>query len=211
MARTGRRPGDSGTRQAILDAARAQFGERGFHATTIRGVAARAGVDPALVMHYFGSKDGLFGACVQWPFDPAAELPRLLADGPGEVGRRLVELFVRTWDDEQGANTVVALLRAAMTQEATRRLLTEFLAAQLFGPLTAALEVDRGELRASLAMSQLVGVGVARYLLRVEPLASLAPELVVASVAPVVQAQLTGPLPAVTPPSAGGRSSAPPR
>ena len=89
MARTGRRRGGGDTRQAIAGAARRQFAERGYEATTIRGIAAEAGVDPALVMHFFGSKDALFAECVQWPFDPDETVPMLLSGKRSQVGQRL--------------------------------------------------------------------------------------------------------------------------
>ena len=79
MPRTGRRPGTGGTREKILAAARSRFGQEGYDGTTIRGIAAGAGVDPALVPHYFGSKEGVFLAAVEFPVDPAEFIPRLLA------------------------------------------------------------------------------------------------------------------------------------
>src|SRR4051794_24071184 len=115
MVRTGRRPGDSGTSQAILDAARRQFSERGYDATTIRSIAGEAGVDPALVMHFYGSKDALFTASIEWPFDPPEEIARIVAGPRRSVGERLTRLFVSTWDREAGRNPIVALLRAAMS------------------------------------------------------------------------------------------------
>jgi AcrR family transcriptional regulator len=196
MPRTGRRRGDSGTREAIGAAARRQFAERGYAATTIRAVADEAGVDPALVLHYFGSKDELFAASVEWPFDPAEELTRILARGPEHAAEPLVRLFVTTWDREEGRNTIVALLRAAMTHEGAERLFREFVTVRVFGPLAEALGGgEEAALRVNLAGSQLIGLGVARYVLRVEPLASLPSPGVVALVAPAVQRHLTGPLP----------------
>ncbi len=203
MGKTGRRRGDSGTRQAILDAARDQFGKCGYDATTIRAIAATASVDPALVMHFFRSKDGLFAACVRWPFDPTEELPRLLANGPEGIGEALVRLFVRTWDQEAGRNPIVALLRAAMTQESAERLLREFVTNELLVPLARSLNIDNALLRASLGASQLLGLGIARYVLRVEPLATIDAEIAVACIAPAVQAHLTGPLPALSEPRHG--------
>jgi AcrR family transcriptional regulator len=196
MARTGRRPGAGGdTKEAIHAAARRQFGEHGYEATTIRGVAAEAGVDPALVMHFFGSKDALFAACVEWPFDPDEEVPNLLAGKRSQLGERLVTLFVETWDQEAGRSRIINLLRTALSQEPAQRLFREFLTTRFFGPLVAGTKADRPELRADLAASQLVGLGMIRYVLRFEPLASLPPESVVALVAPAVQRYLTGRLP----------------
>jgi AcrR family transcriptional regulator len=195
VVRTGRRPGSSDTREAIRDAARRQFVERGYEATTIRGIAAEAGVDPALVMHFYGSKEALFATCIEWPFD-AEHMRAAILDGKRSgVGERLMRLFVTTWDDEAGRTPIVALLRTAMSQETAARMLRDFLSNRLFRPTAEALRLDHPDLRVSLASSQLVGLGIARYVLRYEPLASLDSEEVVALVAPTVQRYLTGRLP----------------
>jgi AcrR family transcriptional regulator len=193
--KTGRRRGDSGSRAAILDAARRRFGRQGYDATTIRGVAGDAGVDPALVVYFFGSKDKLFTASISWPFDPSRELPALIEGGAAEAGERLVRLFLRTWDAEDGRNTVIALLRAAMSQEGAQHQLRTYLESQVLGPLVTGLGCDEPELRAGLVAAQLVGLGIARHVLRFEPLASLAPDRVVELVGPLVQRSLSGPLP----------------
>jgi AcrR family transcriptional regulator len=195
MRKTGRRPGETATREAILDVATRQFGSRGYDATTIRSIAAEAGVDPALVMHFFGSNTDLFVAAVNWPFDPAVEVPRVLDGDPEAIGRRLVELFVSTWDAEDKRNPIVALLRAAMNQEPAARQLRDFIELEILAPLLAALGPDRAEqLRANLVASQLLGLGIVRYVLAFEPIASLDAGAVVDLVAPSVQASLTGEL-----------------
>jgi AcrR family transcriptional regulator len=195
MARTGRRPGPSTTRDDVLAAARELFAGRGYDATTTRAVAARAGVDPALVVRTFGGKEGLFLAAVAWPWDPAVELAAVL-DGDREgVGRRVVALFVRTWEDPDQRAPILALLRSAAAHDDARRLLAGFLGAQLLGPLVAALDVDEPGLRAALVGAQLVGLGTARHILGLEPLASADPARLVALVGDAVQATLTGPLP----------------
>jgi AcrR family transcriptional regulator len=113
MARTGRRRGGGDTREAIRTAARRQFADHGYDGATIRGIASEAGVDPALVMHFLGSKELLLLAGVEWPFDPDEVVPRLLAWKRSQVGERLARLFVTTWDDEAGRNPIVALLQTA--------------------------------------------------------------------------------------------------
>jgi AcrR family transcriptional regulator len=196
--KTGRRPGDPQTRAAIVAAARARFGTEGYAATTVRAVAADAGVDPALVLYFFGSKDGLLAASVQWPFDPAAELPRVIGargDRAG-VGARLVRLLLTTWDAADGRNVVVTQLRAAMAGEPAAAQLRAFLTTEILRPLTTALRVDQPELRASLVAAQLVGLGLSRHVLALQPLASLDREAVVDLVGPQVQRTLTGRLPA---------------
>jgi AcrR family transcriptional regulator len=195
MSRTGRRPSGSGTREAILAAARRQFGQRGYADTTIRSVAEEAGVDPGLVMHFFGSKDQLFSASVRWPFDPATEVAAVVEHGPAEAGERMVSLFVKTWDSRRGRNPIVALLRTAAHQQSAERQLRDFLTHQLLMPLVGALGCDQPEIRANLVAAHLLGLGVARYILRLEPIASMPREAVIALVAPAVQAALTGPLP----------------
>jgi AcrR family transcriptional regulator len=194
--KTGRRPGDSGSKDAILEAARRRFGRLGYDTTTIRAVAQDAGVDPALVVYFFGSKEELFAASISWPFDPQHELPGVIAAGAAEAGRRLVRLFLDTWDAEQGRNTIVALLRAAMSQERAERQLRTFLETQILGPLVTGLGCGEPELRASLVAAQLVGLGIARHVLKLEPLASLDREQVVELVGPSVQRSLSDPLPA---------------
>ena len=195
MSRTGRRPGETRTKEAIAAAARRQFGERGYDETTIRSIADEAGVDPALVLQFFGSKDRLFTASIDWPFDPATEIAAVLDDDPANVGRRVVTLFVRTWDAEGGRNPIVAQLRAATMREPAERQLREFLEREVLTPLVSALGYDQPALRANLVAAQLVGLGVVRYILRFEPLASLPPARVVDLIAPAVQAALSGTLP----------------
>ena len=194
MARTGRRPGPSGTREAILAAARAGFAARGYDATSVRAVAREAGVDPALVHHFFGTKEELFVAAMQLPVDPAAVVRGLLAEGVEDLGPRVVRILLAVWDTDE-ATPLFALLRSAVAQERAAAMLREFLTGAVLTPLAAALDVDRPRLRASLAASQLMGLAVARYLIRIEPLASAPAEEVAAAVGPVLQRYLVEPLP----------------
>ncbi|MGC4764178.1 TetR family transcriptional regulator [Micromonospora sp. DT46] len=193
--RTGRRPGNPDTRQAILDAARAAFAERGFDGASIRAVAAAAQVDPALVHHYFGSKDRLFLAAMHAPVDPAELLPRVLAGDRAGLGERLVRTFLGVWDSPAGT-AGVALLRSAVSNEWTARLLREFLVTQVLRRILDQLDVDPAELplRGSLVASQLIGLVMMRHVVRLEPVASAAPETLVAAVGPTVQRYLTGDL-----------------
>jgi AcrR family transcriptional regulator len=191
--RTGRRPGESSTKKDILDAARMLFSERGYQGATMRAIAAEAGVDAALVVHFFGNKATLLAEAVEWPFDPEVEMPKLLVDGRHHAGRHLVGLFVRTWDDEGSRNPILTLLRAATIEPQAASMLREFMG-RLYAPLMDRLRVDQPELRADLAVSQLLGLGLVRYLLKAEPLASATPEAVVDWTAPTVQRYLTGKL-----------------
>jgi AcrR family transcriptional regulator len=190
VARTGRRPGATASRDTILQAARRQFAEAGYERTSIRAIAAGAGVDPALVVHFFGSKDRLFQAAVSWPFDPAAVLPRFFAPGPEGLGERLARTFFTFWHDPETSPQLLALLRSAMTNEDSARLLREFLVTQIFQPLGALVDGPDRELRGELAAAHLVGVAVLRLVLRMEPLASASIDQLVASVGPTIDRYL---------------------
>jgi len=160
----------------------------------MRAIAAEAGVDAALLVHFFGNKAALLAEAVRWPFDPEVEMPKLLVDGRHQAGRHLVELFVSTWDREGGRNSILTLLRAAGTEPQAAEMLRDFITVRLFGPLMTRLGSDRPELRADLVSSQLIGLGTARYVLRFEPLASATPTQIVGWTAPTVQRYLTGKL-----------------
>ncbi|BCB73946.1 TetR family transcriptional regulator [Phytohabitans flavus] len=183
--RTGRRPGNPDTRESILRAARETFAERGYEAASIRGIATSAGVDPALVHHYFGTKEQLFRACMDFPVDPAEVLPQVLAGEPAEIGERLVRFFLRVWDSPAGV-AAVALMRSAVSNDWTARLLREFVTTQMIRHVLPKLTVDPADapLRATLVASQMAGLAMVRYVLKLEPLASAPPEVVVAAVAP---------------------------
>lgn len=193
--RTGRRPGTSGTRERILRVAAARFVEHGYAATSLRAVAREANVDPALVVHFFKTKAGLFIGAMDWPFDPAAEIPAVLAAGPDGVGRRLVTLFVAHWDDEQQRSPIIALLHAATADPNAARLLREFVQEQVAAPVMAHLDADQPDLRAGLVASQMVGLGMARYALAFEPLASTPPGVIIATIGDTIQRYCTAPLP----------------
>ncbi|MET8834614.1 TetR family transcriptional regulator [Micromonospora sp. NPDC004540] len=193
--RTGRRPGNPDTREAILAAARAAFAERGFDAASIRAIATAAGVDPALVHHYFGTKEELFRATVAIPIDPARLLPAVLAGGPDGVGERLVRTFLTVWDSPVGG-AGVALLRSAVSSEWTARMLREFLVTQVLRRVLDQLDVDPAQLplRGALVATQVAGLAMMRYVIRLEPVASADPETLVAAIGPTVQRYLTGDL-----------------
>ena len=192
--RTGRRPGASTTREEILEAAAELFAERGYQGATMRAIGEKAGVDASLVIHFFGNKATLLAEAVEWPFDPEVEMPALLADGKRNVGRRLAQLFVRTWDEEGTRNPILTLLRATMIEPQAGEMLGKFMRERLYAPLLDRLGSDQPDLRASLAVSQIIGLGLGRYVLRFEPLASAKPTQVVDWVAPVLQRYLTGKL-----------------
>jgi AcrR family transcriptional regulator len=191
----GRRPGGPDTRGQILTAARESFAQRGFSGTTIRGVAAGAGVDPALVHHYFGSKDDLFLAALEIPMDPRLVVPEAFAEGVDGAGERLLRTFLRVWDDPETRLPLVALVRTSLVSEAPETLLGQGMLRMVLAPLREHLRAEEAERRVQLVISQLSGLVLTRYLLALEPLASMPAEEVVAWVAPTVQRYLDGPLP----------------
>lgn len=194
--RTGRRRGNQDTRSAITEAARAAFAERGFDATTIRQVAADAGVDPALVHHYFGTKDDLFLAVLDLPIDPGQLLESAITGHPDEAGERLVRAFVGAWDSHIG-KAGAALLRSAVSNPMAARLFREFVFQRIARRLAPHLNVPEAEipLRTTLIASQMAGLATVRYLIAIEPLASAPPEMVVAMIGPTVQRYISGELP----------------
>ncbi|TMC52278.1 MAG: TetR/AcrR family transcriptional regulator [Chloroflexi bacterium] len=192
LARTGRRPGTGDTAANILAAARVRFARVGYAAGTIRSIAAEAGVDPALVLHYFGSKAGLFRAAVDFPVDPAVFVPQLLAPGLDGLGGRLVHFFLETWDSPSG-RPLLALIRSVVASDEAAALLREFVSREVLGRLARALRVDRPQLRASLAASTLIGMAMLRYVIKVEPLATARSDAVAGWLGPAVQRYLTDP------------------
>jgi AcrR family transcriptional regulator len=192
MARTGRRPGAGGTREKILAAARFHFSEAGYEGATIRAIAGEAGVDPALVLHYFGSKEGVFVAAVEFPIDPAEVLPGLLAPGLEGLGERLVRFFLGAWDSPAGS-PLLGLIRSVVGNERAAALVRDFVSREVLGRIAEALELDQPQLRASLAASQLIGLAMLRYVVKLEPLAAAEPDEVAAWLGPTLQRYLTDP------------------
>ena len=192
--RTGRRPGVSSSRAAILEAARKLFLERGFQGATMRAIAAEAGVDASLVVHFFGNKLALFNEAVGWPWDPEVALSQLLSEGRRNVGRNLATLFVTTWEREGSRSPILTLLAAAVVEPEAAAILREWTRDKILAPLLKRLGSDQPELRANLVGSQLLGLGMARYVLEFEPIASAKPADVVDWVAPNLQRHLTAKL-----------------
>jgi AcrR family transcriptional regulator len=176
------------TRAAILGAARLQFGEHGFDRTTIRSVATGAGVDPALVMHYFGTKNGLFAAASEYVVD----MPDLTGVAPHEVAGVLVPLFARMWRPD---GPLLPLLRAAASNRVAADSLVDIFTGHV-APRLGALAADRPAERAALIGSQLIGVAVARHIIGIAPLRDMTDESLAAWLAPVFAHYLTADLPA---------------
>ena len=190
----GRRPGGPDTRAAILDAARSSFAASGFGGTTIRAVASSAGVDPALVHHYFGSKDDLFLAALEIPVDPRKAMAPVATGGIDGAGERLMVVFLSVWDNETTRLPLLAIVRRAF-EPSGQQLIKDGFMRMVLGPIGAGLGVDEPDRRMTLVASQMVGLVMLRYVLAVEPLASMPADQVVATYAPTLQRYLDGPLP----------------
>jgi AcrR family transcriptional regulator len=191
--RAGRRPGGSSTREAIAATAREQFAELGYARTTMRGVASAAGVDPALVIHFYGSKEALFRSVMELPAD-AAERLGALAEGEREtIGERLATVFATLLETPATRAVLMGRLRAAAAEPEAASLVHELVSRDL-GRLAEAISDDRPETRAALAGSQLVGIGFVREIVGVEPLPSLSRAELAALLGPTLQHYLTGQL-----------------
>ena len=192
--RSGRRAGAPDTRGEIAAAAGRLFAERGYDRTSMRAIASEAGVDPALVSHYFGSKQRLFVATVQLPIDPSVILTLAAGGDAANAGERLARAVIGVLESPPGRERATSIVRAAASEPEAAALLREQLTEQLFGPVARELGGDDPELRANLCGSQMVGLVMARYIVGVEPLASTEPERVIRAIAPVLQHYLTADL-----------------
>jgi AcrR family transcriptional regulator len=190
----GRRRGSPDTRSAILAAARSSFAQRGFAGTTIRAVASAAGVDAALVHHYFGTKDELFVAALELPVDPRKLIGPVLAGPVDEAAERFLGIFLSVWDDPDIRPSLLAVARAIM-DPAGSRLMSEGVLPVVIEPIGAALGIDDPHRRMPLVASQVIGLILMRYVFAVEPLASMSREQLIAIYAPTIQRYLTGELP----------------
>lgn len=180
------------TRARILAAAAVEFSRDGYEATSVRAVARAAGVDPALVRHYFSDKAALFAEAIAVPMR-SDRLVATALEGPHEhVGENLVRYIVQTLDDPTTSQRVVSMMQTALGQEFAAGMFREFLIREVLTRIATELLDKDAELRASFAATQVVGLVIARYGLRIEPLASATPEEVVARVGPVVQWHLMG-------------------
>ncbi len=165
----------------------------GFHEAVER-LAAEAGVDAALVSYFFGSKAKLFVEVVELPFEPAQVLPMVFEPGPEGAGERLAQVLLAGLENPDVRQRLVGLVRAAASQPEAAAMVRELVARRMGAQTLGALGVTDADLRASLIGSQVVGLVMARYIVAVEPLASLPPAVVAAAIAPNLQRYLTGPL-----------------
>ncbi|MEV6208286.1 TetR family transcriptional regulator [Kitasatospora sp. NPDC051914] len=191
--KTGRRPGGADTRRTVLEAARAEFAARGYQKASMRAIARAAGVDAALLHHYFGSKDKLFLAALEFPIDPRTVVDQVLAGDRAAVGERVARFVLALWDRPTVRDRLLAVLRTAAASEEVAGLMRGFMVTEVVSRLAADLDVPQPELRVELVMSQILGLAMARYVIAVEPLASAAPEEVLPLLARTVQGYLVEP------------------
>ncbi|MEU4830260.1 TetR family transcriptional regulator [Streptosporangium sp. NPDC023615] len=189
--RPGRRPGSADTRGQILAAAREIFAEKGFDKATVRGIARQAGVDPALVHHYFAGKEGIFVAAMELPITPENVVSAILAGPREEVGERLARFILTITSDAAARQPLLALVRTAMTNDQMVVMIREFMTRALLGRVAELLQIP--PLRMEAAFAQLFGVVLVRYVLKLEPLASTDVEELVDLLAPTIQRYLDPP------------------
>ena len=193
-AKRGRRADGGQAKEAIQQAARQLFAEHCFDRTSVRQVALAAGVDPMLVTHYFKTKAGLFAAVVQPPVKPRVAIDFALEEGPEHVGERLARFVLRTLETPESQKWIVAMVRAATAEPEVAAVVRERMAEPMVIPLAKAAGGDDPEYRAMLVITQLLGLVMGRYILKIEPLASRPVADVVADLAGTFQRYLTGPV-----------------
>jgi AcrR family transcriptional regulator len=190
MSRTGRRPGTTGTRDAILAVARRRFATRGYDATSLRGIATEAKVDPALVIHYFGTKEGLFVAATGLPAGLSELLGNLATLPLHDAVQALVRGYLQLVDSDKSRNAILALVRSAVSNDKAAALLREFMTAELLPVIARLTSHPDAGLRASLVAAHLIGIATQRHVIRVEPLAKASPDEIVALVTPAIEQYL---------------------
>jgi AcrR family transcriptional regulator len=190
VKRTGRRPGTPDTRDAILAVARRKFASRGYDATSLRAIATEAGVDPALIIHYFGSKEGLFIAATGLPRDLPELFARLAALPADDFAPALVHGYLQLVDSDSSRNAIIALVRSAVSNERAAAMLREFLSTELVPVIAGRTGQPGARLRASLIVAHLIGIAMLRHVLRVEPLALATPDEIARLAVPAIEQYL---------------------
>jgi AcrR family transcriptional regulator len=190
MSRTGRRPGTPATRDAILAVARRRFATRGYEATSLRSIATEAKVDPALVIHYFGTKEALFVAATGLPAGLSELFGNLAALPPDDCVQLLVRGYLQLVDSDKSRNAILALVRSAVSNDKAAAMMREFLTAELLTVIARLTSRPDAQLRASLIAAQLVGIAMLRHVIRVEPLVKASPEEIVTLVTPAIEQYL---------------------
>lgn len=192
--RTGRRPGRPDTRARILDVARKKFAQNGFDKTTVRAIGSEAQVDAALIHHYFGTKQQLFAASIELPVDPAVVIGPIRNASTEDIGVNLATAVLTVWESPHRA-AVIAAFRSAMAGDKVE-LIRSFLLEVVLREIIPRVDQPPGTglLRVQLVAAQMSGLLVTRYVLELEPLASLPVEELVPIIAPTLQRYLTGDL-----------------
>ena len=193
MTPRGRRPGDEDTRERILDSARRLFSERGYERASMRVIARDAHVDPSLIVHYFGSKQGLLEECLRLPVDPRVVLAGAAQAPPEKRGELLVRALVAAWERPELQRHLLGMLRTGASHDTARDSLQRSLH-DAVKPVVAGLAIDDPDRRSALVMSQIAGLAITRYFLRIPEVVALTPDEIIAAVGPTVQRYLTGPL-----------------
>jgi AcrR family transcriptional regulator len=189
--RTGAAEGPD-ARSRILVAARTEFGERGYDKVSVRAIAREAEVDPALVHHYFGSKEQIFAAALETALEPVRNsLESLPSAGAGELGVQVTRFMFSLWENPVTREPMLAIVRSAVNNETAARIFRDTVRRVVLPRLTGAISGPDRELRAELAVAQLVGTVMIRYVIKVEPTASEDAEVLIARLAPTVQHHLT--------------------
>ncbi|MCL2420160.1 MAG: TetR family transcriptional regulator, partial [Conexibacteraceae bacterium] len=192
--RGGRRRGASQSREKILEVARVAFPANGYTGTSLRGIARDAGVDPSLVVQQFGSKAGLFAAVVEWPFD-AHEIAAHIQDLPiDQVGEDMARRFISHWDRDEERSAILSLIFAALEDPAVAVMFRQFATDNLILPALQRVGADRPQLRAALLASQLIGLGLARYVLAFDALSSASSEELITALGAILQDTCMNPL-----------------
>ncbi len=185
----GRRPGSPDTRSEILDAARSVFAERGFRGASVRAIAGAAGVDPSLVIHYFGSKDDLFSEVMAVPAGISEVLVPVVAGDRDGLGERLALAFFSVWEQPEPRAALLGMLRGAMGGDDHAVVpFREFVTETIRPAVASAIGGADPEARALAMASHLVGIAIVRYVVRIEPIASMDIGSIVALVGPHLQA-----------------------
>jgi len=189
-SRTGRRPGAPATRDAILAVARRCFATRGYDATSLRSIANETRVDPALLIHYFGSKEGLFVEAMGFPMRPSALFGDLRPLPLAEAAEGLTRVFLQMADSDESRNAVLGLVRSAVSNEKAAAMLREFLTAELLNLIGELAGRPDAPLRASLVAAQLIGLAMLRHVVRIDAVADASQDELVGFVAPVIELYL---------------------
>ena len=188
----GRRPGTTSTRAAIVAEARRQFGDVGYRRTSLRSIAQAVDIDPRMISHFFGSKQQLFSATVELPFDPEVAFAHIFAGGVEGIGERLAEFILTFLADPIGQRTITGVTRAAVSEPEAAAIVRDVLTERLLTPLAQRVSQDRAELRASLIGTQIVGLVMGRYIVGLEPIIQATQADLVQALAPVLEHYLTG-------------------